>query len=158
MTFLNRLLFRSNIQLLWSEFFSFSVMISSKNFSRIVLKWSCSVCIGICFSVYMVYSLMACLNYIASVLCIVCLFFLCAYTRWNGTKKLFAFLVKASLNYTRAALLFWQDTLELFVQLEKYSSCIGGIAVRVLSCHSACLLHWPAPLFPCWWDTLGMGQ
>lgn len=143
MKFLNRLLLEATSNSFGLIFFICHDFLQKLQQNYLVIKWSCYVCIGICFYVYMVYSLMACLNYIASVLCIVCLFFLCAYTEWNGTKKLFAFLMKSSLNYTRAALLFWNGTLELFVQLGKYSSCLG---VHVLFCHYACLSHWRASL------------
>lgn len=69
---------RSNIQLLWSEFLchDFLQKLQQNYLVKKKKKWSCSVCIGICFYVYM----MACLNYIASVFCIVCFFFLmCVY-------------------------------------------------------------------------------
>lgn len=104
MKFLNRLLLEATSSSFGLIFFTCRDFLQKLQQSYLVIKWSCSVCIGICFYVYMIYSLMTCLNYIASVLCIVCLFFLCVYTGLNGTKKLGFFLMKSSLNYARAAL------------------------------------------------------
>lgn len=98
-----------------------SVTISSKNFPRkkyLVTKWSRSVCIGVCFYVYMVYSSMACLNYIASILCIVCLFFMCIYwTKWYDK----GLDVESSLNFSLAVLSRYRG---LFAQWAAQRCCV----------------------------------
>lgn len=138
----------SNIQLLWSDFLYLSWFPPKTS-----TELSCNKVVLFCLYRHMflcIYGLeldgMFKLYCFSSLYSMLIFFFLCAYTRWNGTKKLFAFLMKSSLNYTRAASLFWKDTLALFVQLEKYSSCVGGTAVHVFFCHYACLLHWRASL------------
>lgn len=73
MRFLNRLLREATSNFFGLIFIICHDFLQKPQQDYLVLKWS--VCIGVCFSVYMVYSLMACLNYITSVLCIVCLFF-----------------------------------------------------------------------------------
>lgn len=86
----------------------------------------------------MVYSLMACLNYIASIVCIVCLFFMCVYwTKWYS--KFVCFSDEIFIKFQKSCLPILKRYPGSFAQLEKQS-----IAARVLSC----LLPWRATLPP----------
>lgn len=65
----------------------------------------------------------------------------------------FAFLRKSSVNYTRAALLFWKQSPELFVQRDGSSPGLAGTLASV------CLLHWRASLpVPLWDPRNGLGS
>lgn len=104
MKFLNRSLLEATSNSFGLIFFIGHDFLQKLQQNFLVIKWSCFVCIGTCFYVYMVYSLMACLNYIASVLCIVCLwFFMCIYwMKWY--KKLVCFSDETVTNLHKSCL------------------------------------------------------